>query len=653
MSAGTGGTILLEPLAGGYTINLSGRGHLTETITIRSQDLDNKATTAQIRGFTARNFVIEGIEVDNTDESVAGTEIIGIDIGSNSTNITIRDVTMRGYAAGYFNNVGDASPGAKFGGKMAEVRSSNNITFQRIDAQDYSWGPRFWDANDCNLLDSRIDNCGWDHVRLVGVQNMTVSGNQIIKNTHATTFDRNHGDLIQVWTPGATQRTSNLTIENNFLYSDDIHSAQAIFIGNEAFPGDANYEHETINVRNNTIWGGDNKGITVSGTNGTLVENNTVLHNRFATKRSNTGAGPTNSRPPIQFQSTRNGIARDNIAGSYSLGAENTDTGNITFESRDTAASDFDGANFVNVTNLGQVDLRDMKIMPGSAWIGKGSPASQPQGAVTVLTPIVRIRETSNGTWEFSAALSRDDGGLLSGQTGFTYLWTFADEATATDATHSRTFSTMGRQDVTLRITASDSSFAEITRSFSVVDPVLLALDFTDGIVDTSSYQTSLTGGAASLLVAGRSGDGLRIGVTDKVRIPKANTRFSGLSEFSIELDVKVDNLGQTGQLIDQTGGLVVTVNSTDGDHVRAGAFLDGAWVTVQSASDSLTTGWHTIKFTYDGSALRLFLDGVQVATTAATGRTTFTPPQDLFFGTFNGGIVNAVLDNITIKREA
>lgn len=89
----------------------------------------------------------------------------------------------------------------------------------------------------------------------------------------------------------------------------------------------------------------------------------------------------------------------------------------------------------------------------------------------------------------------------------------------------------------------------------------------------------------------------------------------------AVRLEARVKPGAWSGSFPILTKGLGYAVQMRDRDTLEFGADI-GGWTTVAAdvPADWYDT-WHTVSGSYDGSALRLFIDGVQVATAAKTGK--------------------------------
>lgn len=120
----------------------------------------------------------------------------------------------------------------------------------------------------------------------------------------------------------------------------------------------------------------------------------------------------------------------------------------------------------------------------------------------------------------------------------------------------------------------------------------------------------------------------------------KTDTNFSNIHVQ------KFSNSGNLGWLIYQT-------NTGD---LRFGIIIGGAWKAV-TYTQTLSDRFHHISGVYDGTAVRLYVDGVQVGETAATGTITPATSRPLYIGNTFDDIgdygLDGSIDDLRIYKRA
>lgn len=164
---------------------------------------------------------------------------------------------------------------------------------------------------------------------------------------------------------------------------------------------------------------------------------------------------------------------------------------------------------------------------------------------------------------------------------------------------------------------------------------------------------------ASGLLLSAQQGDSLNFdGTDDQVNCGNhSSIRITGNS-LTIEARVNIDAFSSVywagtiltkGQSSGNTGGYGFR---TGGSGELSFFFGNGsAWPEVLSPAGVLTLGtWHHVAATYDGSMMRLYVDGVQVANQSETSAIS-TSTSDLRLGesAFAGRLIDATMDEVRI----
>jgi parallel beta-helix repeat protein len=381
LSAGAGGTILLDAAGGPYDVNASGQGHPTEIITIMSADPDDRAVVQRISAVESRNLTFSDLTVDSTevyqDRRAYFTDL---DI-YRSTNITVQNSQFQSAAEGYFDGTGE---GYVYGETLGKVRDSEGFSFVGNTVSNYGWGLLVQESNDTVISDNSFSKIQMDGLRLVGVQTILIEDNSFT-DWLGSTFEVNHDDMIQIWSTGAIQVTENVTIRGNLLMAGDDAATQSIFIRNEIHSGDEN-AYRNIVIEDNTIHNGHTHGISVGGTIGLRIANNTVLYNDQVGIQRDADSAPGSSMPTIRVDTSREVTVENNIAGGYTLFG-NDSVNNVTVNYTNPSSDSFVSKHFVNAALGGSLDLRDLQLLEDSPFAGLGSSAVQPGPAINALSP--------------------------------------------------------------------------------------------------------------------------------------------------------------------------------------------------------------------------------------------------------------------------
>jgi len=655
LSAGAGGTILLDAAGGPYDIGASGQGHPTHTITIASADPDDPAVVQRILAVNSQNLTFSDLMVDSSQVfQDRKPHLTDLDV-YNSSNITVQNSHFQSVAEGFFDRTGE---GYVHGETLGKVRESEGFSFLGNTVSNYTWGLLIQESDDTVISGNSFSKIQMDGLRMVGVQTILVEDNSFT-DWLGSTYAVNHDDMIQIWSAGARQVTENVTIRGNLLMAGDNAATQSIFIRNEIHSGDEN-AYRNIVIEDNTIHNGHTHGISVGGTIGLRIANNTVLYNDQVGIQRNADSAPGSSVPTIRVDSSKDVTVENNIAGGYTLFG-NASVNNATVEYSNAASDSYVGKVFVNAALGGALDLRDLQLLEDSPFVGLGSSAVQPGSPVDALTPVMRVLDGPADTMVFDAALSKDEDGGLSGRDGVRFVWTFADGVQMEGAVVSRGFETLGPQDVVLEVVMPDGSRASLTRDVTVEDSDLLRLTFEDGIADQSSHGTWVgTKGApaadikgapaADMLTEGTSGQGLHVGGAAKLVVSRDAPQLKSLTAFSLGTDIKLDRAGDTGSLIQQFDAF--NMSAMAGGFIGVVLVTDQGLFRVKAPAGTLGDAWHRVDLSYDGSALKLYFDGEMVDQTAASG-TVKVGRSDLTLGSVWNSSIGASFDNLSVNDRA
>lgn len=148
-------------------------------------------------------------------------------------------------------------------------------------------------------------------------------------------------------------------------------------------------------------------------------------------------------------------------------------------------------------------------------------------------------------------------------------------------------------------------------------------------------------------------------GTTDHVNVPDAAS-LEGMSQLSVETWYKTSNSASSSLYIltkqasatTNLGGYELLVQSTP--NVRASFDIGGNVVNLIHNTETRDGTWHHLAATYDGSTMRLYLDGIEVQSQAASG-SIGTSNIPLFLGRRNDGQLHwdGELDDVRIWNVA
>lgn len=617
LSAGSGGTILLDPAGGPYEIaamNMSGA-----PVLVAGADEADMPDVIGIDVYGSSNLTFA-----NLDISSAGTdrEAWKEDLDINfSDNITLADCTMSGSATGYLPE--KTSEAAN--DRAISIQDSSNVTITGTLIENYYLGVGFGNVQGLTFTHNEITGMQGDGMHGNGLQDATIAYNNF-HDFYGTTQEINHADMLQIWDNNSEILSKNIEIHNNVFDSGGGSSSQSIFIVNDSFKLTGVKEYfENISVYENLIFNSQANGIVLDHVDGATVYNNTVLFNE---------ADAEGSSPRIQLADVLNGSATGNIGEIVWVNGELQDQTNFLVDYTDAQSPNYVYTNFVNLTAGGDLDLRDLLLRPDSEAYGKFGAAISSDYAsdqpVTAVLMSSQIEGTQMGIY-LSAELSMD-GGAFADDATTEFVWTFDDGKQVTGQKIVHFFEDPGSYEVTLEVRDADGNSDTLTREFRIEDPELFDLTFGQSITDLSSWASDVdvtdTQNDAFGNVDGKSA--FHLTADSHFQITRDNDQIFNLDTFKLDLGFKMDSMAETGRIaalpktlelqMEAGGAVSVQLTTTDGTF------------NVQSGEGVVTdTRFHDISVNYDSVAgkLELVVDDTVAGSTEATGAT----PPELYWG--------------------
>lgn len=267
-------------------------------------------------------------------------------------------------------------PNAVLGERLAMIRHTQDITVSGNHISGYEQGLTFRESTDIQVNGNEITAIQGDGIRLIGVENTTISDNYL-HDFSATPNEFTHSDFIQMWSRDAELISSNVTIIRNVLDTGNGVAVQGIWLGNPVYSrGDTAHIYNTIIVADNLIYTGAANGIGVTGARDVRIEGNTLLWNQQAVTIKEDG--DTSFFPRIRLHED---ITDARVTGNITTrilhgpGMEPGDNILLSWDATDPA---FAGTHFVNVAEGGDIGPDGWQLRPDSPWVGTGAPAAQP-----------------------------------------------------------------------------------------------------------------------------------------------------------------------------------------------------------------------------------------------------------------------------------
>ncbi|MCA8869060.1 MAG: right-handed parallel beta-helix repeat-containing protein [Rhodobacteraceae bacterium] len=668
LAAGNGGTILMKNAGEAYNAGFPNAGDNEPPITLTSFDSENPAVIERLNILNRENITIDGVVFDSSNASVERSVYTpDLEITSSSA-IIVKNSVFRGSATEIFTG-GD---GEKQAFSMSLVRGTNGFTFENNDVSGYNHGLQFLEVKDISIKNNEIRAMQGDGMRFGGVQDVLIEGNNL-HDFLGSTSNMNHNDMIQFWGTNTVMNTENVIIRGNILDAGEGSASQAIFGYNEQFSETGVYFKNFL-VENNVIHNGAYQGIWLSNIDGLMIRNNTVLWNQDAKNYLNTDDPGTSHMPSIHTQNSLNVDIHGNIAPLIQV-PEGVDISNNAIISYDQKSADgYIEKHFINALIGGEGDLRDLKLLPGSDWVGQfGATFNQPTATADHLTAVMATQAVfgDSHSFIFSAAFSQDETGYLNDGNA-EFIWSFSDGTTLSGMTVTKTFADAGPVDVQLTVTkilaevraagtpltaiSNGTATDSITRGINVMDTHLVEISFDSQVLDETSWGTLVHVDQPfdTTPVDGVTGDGFRLDGTSRISISRDNAQIHNLETFSMGMAVKLDAGSGAGNFIRLHQAMLGTVNA-DGSVSFSLTTGDGVF-TVKSAAGLMTEAeWHKVDITYSAvnERLKLYVDGELAGMVSASGVTPSKAYWNLDLGDSWNGSIKGVIDDFSLSAGA
>jgi parallel beta-helix repeat protein len=659
LEAAQGGeTILLE--AGNYgELNLwIGRetfSKFASEVTITSADPDNLASFDRVKLDGVENLTFDNILFDY--DAAPGTPYYDKPFSIwNSQGITVRDATFDGDLA---EDAGALLDGYGTGIGLY-VRNSSDIVVDNNLFYNWNDAAQFDNITGLDVVNNEVHSSRVDGFQFVRVNDVLIESNYLHDfKQHPDGTD--HMDMIQFWTQGTSEPSTNITIRANILDSGGGNYTQSIFIRNEEVDlGRAGLEmyYQNILIEDNVIHNSHAHGITVGETAGLTVQNNTILHNR------DTGDEGLVNVPTINVKDTSldvliagNIVPRLGIESGFDRIVEN----NLVVQSDDPAGDNYVGDLFVNGLAGSLATLDDLRGRPDGLveQLGVGSSLTRfdttPEDATGYVTAVAGSgMELLTHSLDASALFGPEGPLDLSGAT---VAWDFGDGNSGTGLTGSYTWQQAGTYGVTALVTLADGQTVSLAKTIAVQSPLAIHATFDDGAGDLSDTTNDVVVGSAVTYEG--DGDDLALRLNQDNVAYKRNAELLNNSEYTLQVDFKKDagSEGAGGTLVYFSSSFIVNI-AADGLHVEVGTDQGTKWFKAESVGIN-DSDWHRLALTFsgdDGAAI-LYLDGVEVArVTGLDGAIqTGSSSHDFFLGNpFDGtSSFDGLIDNVQFWKGA
>lgn len=614
LQSSTGGeTILLAP--GNYgELGLYDKrdtyADFPSEVTIKSADPDNKAVFTGLDLNGVSNLSIDSVVFDYTFNEGDHERVTPFVIRNDAEGIKISNSEFDGdLGAG----LGEAYDGYGVGFGLT-VRDSSGITLDGNTFTDFHRGATFGTVSDITITNNDVSRMSTDGFNFAEVNNVLIEGNYF-HDFAKPDASAAHQDMIQFWTAGTDEPSTDIIIRGNILNSEEGDETQSIFMRNELVDnGVAGEElfYQNVLIEDNVIHNAHFHGITVGETDGLTIRNNTLLQNTDA------ASGATVHVPSIQTSEASKDVKIVNNVTPRVIDPSNPEhvvENNILVQRDDPNLPNYYGDIFVNGLAGSSATLEDLKIVPGSVADGYGSSLTAFDGNTDGLAGYIT---DDIGTGLSSLSVAFDASNLFLDGSGVdlsnaTVVWEFGDGSTAEGVQVDHTYEKGGEYDAVAHVTFAGGETVTLEKSVEVRSPVILDISFDNGTsVDATDYENAVALSSGVTLEGSDAEAGMRLNGGYASIEPTQD--FYNNSEYTFAFDLKADPGSEiSGKFIDFPYSFVFMLGE---NNMRVAVVTDkgSGWIDV-SYTPIADGAWHNVALTFSGETGKaiLYFDGKPV----------------------------------------
>ena len=245
----------------------------SSTVTITSADAGHPAKFSSMLMNGAQNVTIDKVSFDYTYKATDSATYKPFEV-ANSSKVVIHnsvfDGDVKSGGATIFDGYGT--------GVGLSVRGSSAVQVAGNEFKNWGTALKVNDSQNIQIQTNDIHDIRRDGSNFVNVQGI------LIENNHIHDFKGlpdgiDHRDMIQFWTTGTNQPSTNITIRGNLLDIGQGSHTQSIFMRNDVVDkglAGASMYYQNVLIENNTIINHHLHGITIGETEGLTIRGNTL-----------------------------------------------------------------------------------------------------------------------------------------------------------------------------------------------------------------------------------------------------------------------------------------------------------------------------------------------------------------------------------------
>ena len=601
-------------------------------VTITSADPLNPATFSSVKLDSVANLTLDGLVFDYKfkagDPSFVSPFLI-----TGGDRVTVTNSTFDGDVA---SGVSVAANG--FGtGYALVVRGATNVTVSNNEMHNFLRGLVVDDSSGLKITGNDISGMRTDGMDFSQVQGVLIEGNSI-HDFKGSPTSLDHCDMIQFFTSGTTEPSTDIIIRGNALDIGNGTATQSIFMRNELVEmGQASsyMNYRNVTIEQNVITNGHLNGIAVGQTTGLKIQHNTVLHADGA-KADGVDSGV--EIPAIILAAGSTSVVVTNNATRALMGWTGqsgwTVNHNAFVQDQNPDMPGYYGNVFVTSSLTSPDGVHNYIAVPGGILdlLDAGANATLMADGSNPVHAMFQTSEDEGGfvqTRFFDASYSISDLGTL--PQGTTFVWSFGDGTTATGLKVGHNFAKGGSYDVSLTVKLPTGQ-TDVTHSVvAVQDSDILSLG-SDGAFDASHNGIMIDLAKSS---AACSSAGIQLNSTG-VSASVARSHVADIIEaedFHISMTLDADKRTAYGEVFRLNGSFITSVTNTGDVLVRAFSTTDNEVQLISSGIKVNNLKSHDVDIKLHDGVLQLMVDGKVMDQDAFGGTLKNAGALDMTFG--------------------
>ena len=636
LSKATGGEII-KLAAGSYgALTLDVKSGFDRTfpsnVTITSADPLNPATFSSVKLDSVANLTLDGLVFDYNFKAGDPSFLSPFRI-TGGDRITVTNSTFDGDVA---SGVSVAANGYGTGYALV-VRGATNVTVSNNEMHNFQRGLVVDDSSGIKVTGNDISNMRTDGMDFSQVKSVLIEGNALHDFRRSPT-SLDHCDMIQFFTNGTTEPSTDIIIRGNVLDIGKGTFTQSIFMRNELVEwGQAGSEmnYRNVTIEQNVITNAHLNGIAVGQTTGLIIRHNTVLH---ADGVKADGVDPGVEIPAIMVASGSTSVVVTNNATGALVGWTGqsgwTVNRNAFVQDQNPDLPNYYGNVFVTSSLSSPDGVHEYIAVPGGILdqLDAGADATLLADGSNPVHAMFQTSKDQGGyvqTRFFDASYSISDLGVL--PQGTTFLWNFGDGTTASGMKVGHNFAKGGSYDVSLTVKLPTGQ-TDVTHSvIAVQDSDILTLG-SDGafdasqngiMIDLAKSSAACTYAGIQLNSTGVSASVARSHVADIIQA----------EDFHISMTLDADKRTAYGEVFRLNGSFITSVTTTGEVLVRAFSTTGNEVQLISSGIKVNNLLSHDVDIKLNDGVLQLMINGRIADQDAFAGTLKSYGTLDMTFG--------------------